>query len=542
MFLLLMVQFLFASDITIKNVSCTTSQTQITCIPQSSPPLDTIGVGFNAPDLFFNLVGFFDQTKESFDIRYMMGKKQIQDAYFMGAKHLVLLLPGYFPHQPSDNGTQRNNLLLWQTDPEAYWKQIDFVFSEIEKFKLKIVVRQWEDVSNFSVLTNENYHDFFSNENSKSYQLHKKYWTEFMARFKSRISLYGIKNESNLGADLDLEARCNGDISTACNKLLNTYPRQKELFDACNLDMQSQNFQISHKNYCSATKNYSTNDMLIYLKNELKLFKEIAPGLPLTNAMGLVRGSAEHLRARPEWVKKLPPNAYQPLWGYDDPDWTPDTKDQFIKNVKDISTGFDYSDMHIYQDVYPLFKDAFELKALVRAQGFKFYFGELLDILRNESSYTFPWTISQIKALEPDSIASIWALEFYQFNNYTFQDNSPSPMDIMNPKTTQLIQAIKEKNQWSPNIQTSPFCFFSNPVGSQASSQDPLFIMVSTDSIISKIEIYMDNSLIPTKVLTSYPYSIPIGTFGKAQHTFKAKVYDSKASYNCMNQLNLKIN
>lgn len=314
------------------------------------------------------------------------------------------------------------------------------------------------------------------------------------------------------------------------------------MFDACNADMKTQNFITSHKNYCSATRNYSTNDMIIYLKNELKLFKEIASGIPLTNAMGLIRGSAEHLRARPEWVTLNP--VYQPYWGYDNPDWTADTKEQFIKNIKDISTGFDYVDLHIYQDVQPIFKNALDLKATVRSLGFKFYYGELLDQLRSESAYTFPWTIEQIKNLEPDSALSIWALEFYQFNNYDFQDNSPSPVDIMNPKTAQLISAIKEKNQWKNDIATSSFCFFSNPavsIGANVSKQEPLFVMVSTDALIQKIEIFMDNLATPSKTLTDYPYKINIGSFGTGKHSFRAKVYDTKRSYDCINQITVTI-
>lgn len=543
MLITLLFQFLFAADVLIKNVNCDVSKNPILCEPIAQPPnQDSLGIGFNAPDLYFNLVGFFDQTKESFDTRYLMGKRQIQDAYYMGAKHLVLLLPGYFPHQPSDNGTQRNNILLWQTNPQEYWKKMDFVFSEIEKFKIKIVVRQWEDLSNFTVLTNENYRDFITNENSKSYQLHKKYWTEFMSKFKNRIAAYGIKNELNLGADLDLEARCAADVSSPCRTLINSYQKTKQMFDACNADMKTQNFITSYKNYCSATRNYSTNDMIIYLKNELKLFKEIASGIPLTNAMGLIRGSAEHLRARPEWVTLNP--VYQPYWGYDNPDWTADTKEQFIKNIKDISTGFDYVDLHIYQDVQPIFKNALDLKATVRSLGFKFYYGELLDQLRSESAYTFPWTIEQIKNLEPDSALSIWALEFYQFNNYDFQNNSPSPVDIMNPKTAQLISAIKEKNQWKNDIATNSFCFFSNPavpIGANVSKQEPLFVMVSTDALIQKIEIFMDNLATPSKTLTDYPYKINIGSFGSGKHSFRAKVYDTKRSYDCINQITVTI-
>lgn len=334
-------------------------------VAAASPAAATM-LGANKFDLMLDYVAPNPPPEANPDgyrlVRKAMGKKAILDARSAGLTFLRAAVAGY----------GAADLALWQSNPPQFWALLDRMFDDLDATGMRLVPSFVWNIEQFPLLGRDTIAIFMREPQSASRKLLVQFLRDFIDRYKGRrtILFYEMGNELNLLADLDGRKR-------NCKR------------DPCVWD------------------NFTTEDMNKFAYHVAGSIKQLDPSRAVGSGYSLPRPNAMHLEQHPEF-------------GASGPDWTPDTAEEFARDLTATQAPFDVVSIHVYPDdeARPSGRtpgkrfDPIAVAAqAVHAAGKKLFIGEFGD---DKGATPFMRRTFEDIVHSRVDFASIWVWEFYQ--------------------------------------------------------------------------------------------------------------------------------
>ncbi len=303
-----------------------------------------------------------------------MAEKAIADARDAGLTFFRVAVTGY---SPVEFDSKQSDLALWQNDPPRFWAALDRMFDDLDKAGMRLVPSFVWNIGQFPALGHDSIATFVRDANAPSRRLLAQFIRDFIARYKARktILFYEFGNEMNLLADLDEHKR------------------------------------NCHREPC-VWGNFTTAEMDQFARQMVALIKSSDPSRPVTSGYSLPRPNATHLERQPEF-------------GAGGPDWTPDTKQEFGRDLLATNDPFDIVSIHVYPGdqtrssgpppgrPYDPLREAAKVG---RFAGKPLFIGEFGD---DGGATPFIADLLDEVVRERVDYAAIWVWEFYQTSTYT---------------------------------------------------------------------------------------------------------------------------
>jgi len=326
----------------------------------------------------------------SYPIRVAMAKKSIADSHDAGWAFVRVSVTGYWP---VNIGDRRNDLAIWQADPATFWAKEDRMFDDLDRAGVRLVPTFVWNTTQFPALVGETLTTFLRDPQSQSRHLLARFIGQFIARYRSRrtILFYELTNELNLKVDLDLRKRCETPRPCVWN-------------------------------------NFTTDDMLAFSRDLVRLIKSLDGTRQVTSGFSIPRRAAGHLEAQPEFAAG-------------GRDRTPDTREEFKRNLIAIHEPFDIISVHIYPQSendrfgrppghqYELVADAAEA---AREAHKPLFVGEFADNSNKfddngweiDEGRPTPFVRNMLDAIVREKVAyaSFWVWEYYQNTTWRTHD------------------------------------------------------------------------------------------------------------------------
>ena len=346
-------------------------------------------LGANKFDLLEQYLGYAsggDGSAAQTKVTRAMGRKAILDAQSAGFGFLRVSVSGYFPVVP--NGARKDALLLWQSNPAAFWSGIDAMLADLDAAKLRLVPTLMWTEKQFPALAGETSSDLIRNPHSISRALFDRFVTQFVTRTRGRRTILfdELTNELNLQADLALNRLC-----------------------------RTQNHGVAAG--CVSDGDFGTADLESFAHDAVALIRGIDPARAVSSGYGLPRPSATHLAQRPDWSAG-------------GADWTADSAEEFRRNLLETQRDFSVVSIHVYPQDARFAKSPAELIRfagdIVHAAGKKLFVGEFGDTTAS------PFMRQALAAVEDGAAdyGAIWIWEFYQSSTFATGDTGPSSYTV----------------------------------------------------------------------------------------------------------------
>jgi hypothetical protein len=301
-------------------------------------------LGANKFDLFTEFMGLAngcDGSPPCLRITRALAIKAIADAGDAGFGFLRIGIAGWNPDKPG----QDRELLVWRTNPTAYWSTMDDMFATLDQAKVRLVpVFVWNLVQ-FPLISRETFGEMIRNPDSGSRHLLLAYINDFIRRYHGRhtILFYELTNEMNLAADIDMAAIC-----------LRDHPET---------------------DVCAAEDHFSSQEMEAFSRDMVRYITMLDPTRLVSSGYSAPRPSAWHLANRPGFSSGRP-------------DWTEDDNQQRKDFLARVHEPFGIISVHVYPDrgkslsdqaqelQYNLISDA---ESVARTSGKPLFVGEFGD-------------------------------------------------------------------------------------------------------------------------------------------------------------------
>jgi Cellulase (glycosyl hydrolase family 5) len=486
-----------------KFVFCFCKGMMLLCITLSTHAANFIG--FNKFELTTQYTGKASGGDGSLRYRNVtsaMARKALADAHELGVRFVRISATGFAPAAYG----RSSDLDLWTKDPISYWQYLDVMFDDLDAAGLQVVPTFIWNVSQFPAMNNETVRDLVTNSKSASYQMAERYVREFIQRYKGRktILFYELTNELNLGADLDTVGRCSRDTAPPAAAPL-----------------------------CKPKGNYTTDEMIAFTKRLAAVVRQADGSRQISSGFSVPRPAAEHLRARPEWVNGTA-------------DFTPDSVEQYQRNLADIHSAVDIISVHLYPglgnsrfgDSNPKSVSLLEhtQKAAIKA-GKPLFVGEFGDSERLDArpdSYTVRMLDKLVELKVPYS--AIWAWQFYQRNPYQTRDNKDTAYSLEPGFTDELNQKVAQANSRLGNAPLKraakdslpPRLVLTWPLEcTLAKSLQGAHAIVSDDSgHVAGVEFLVEDKVVAQIAKPPYTVVIKAGELRPGEHSLKARAFD----------------
>ncbi|MDQ7051869.1 MAG: Ig-like domain-containing protein, partial [candidate division KSB1 bacterium] len=353
-----------------------------------------------------------------------MAKKAIVDAANAGITYFRVSVTGFQPAAYGEPG----DLDLWMRDPQAHWALFDELMADLNAAGVRLVpVFVWNVLQFPAMSGNETIADLIADSTSWSYQTLIRYISEFIQRYRDNptVYFYELSNELNDHADINLfEVWCDG------------------------------------KSPCGAVATFSTDELIAFTGRLARFIRSLDSTRLISSGFNLPRRAAAHLRR-------------QPAWSSDGPDWTPDSKEEFIQHLAEIHADMDIISIHFYNSVEDtLYPDTRRsnvrwglsgatnvelldvVKQIADSLNKLLFVGEFADadppILYDRTAPFSQNVLNKIVELRiPFSAPWVW--QFYKYQPYLFTEFSIEP-----GYTDFFIEKIKEANRQLGNSVPEP--------------------------------------------------------------------------------------
>jgi hypothetical protein len=458
-----------------------------------------ISIGANKFDLFSQYIGTASGGDGSAAYRRVtraMARKALDDARDAGIRYLRVSMSG---RTSSVAGDGRDSLDLWRTDPRLFWNQVDEMMDDLDARGIQIVpVLMWSS-GKFARMTGEPLGEMFRSPESKSWKLLTGFVTDFVTRYRARNSVlfYELTNELNNYADLDLVRRCK-----------------------------------KNKDDCLEGDRFTADEMILYTTRFAELIRSLDPKRKISSGFSIPRSAAQHLRARPEWtVSKT--------------DWTPDSREEFGKNLESIHAGVDIISIHLYggktnwrfgsSDAVDLLVEAKRVADRAGKPLFVGEFGDANAVAANERSHVVRM-INKILELKV-AYSAVWAWELYLNKPYVTHENKHTRPSLEPGYTNYLIERIQEangvkgkrvslpkgKDSQAPRVVlTWPLACatLNKPVGLHAVASDD-------SGTVRKVEFLLNGNALETDEKIPFQASFTPAGIKPGKHRLTARAYDA---------------
>lgn len=476
-------------------------------VAQPRAPVEgTIGV--NKVDLLAQYTGTASGRRgdaASLRVTRAMARKALADAREAGIRYMRVSMTGGGNGRSAvrgrdqvDDGDEEEGAqtaagahALWATDPEAYWRQVDAMMDDLDRNGIQIIpVLAWGS-RKFPAMAGEPTGEMFRDPRSKSWQLLERWVTEFVTRYRNRptILFYELTNELNNYYDLDRVKRCKRAVP------------------------------------CSEGDRYTTADVIAYTGRFAALLRRLDGSRKISSGFTIPRPSAEHLRARPEWITGRP-------------DWTRDTREQFARNLRDIHQHVDIISIHMYSsrknqrfgstDAVDLLV---ETKRVADQIGKPLFVGEFGDRTA-EKTYTRRM-IEKIRELRIP-YSTVWAWEFYQSSTYQTRNTRPTRQSIEPGLTDPTVEYLRSVNGGparpaAASDKSPPRVVLTWPMPcSRWRAGSDVHAVASDDSgSVSKVEFLLDGQVVGLDTEPPYQAAIDPGAMTGQKHRLTARAYDA---------------
>lgn len=428
-----------------------------------------------------------------------MAKKAIADAQMFGIPFMRVSASGYFPIMYN----QKGDLALWQIDPVQYWNVWDEMMSDLASHHIKIVPTLMWNLVQFPAMTGETVDQMIKDPSSQSYQLLKKFISEFVSRYKSHPALYfyELTNELNLAADLDNIARC----QKSSNELA----------------------------VCAPRGNFSTDEMIVFTRSLTQLIHSMDGNHQVSSGFSVPRLSATHLRRHPEWIDG-------------GADWTKDTIEEYENYLIDSHRGVDIISVHMYPNPpkeslrfgteEALIQITADAASMVQKP---LYIGEFGSPYEGGYMNMIIQAISKFQV----PIASVWSWEDYRKSlvNPTTDQNSiniePGFSDRTIEEIVQVNGAFLSKNG---DDVTKPNVVLTWPIECSNIRNDTfqVYAVASDNQRVDRVEFWIDNQKLISSQFPPYVGNIHMDEKIEGEYQIIAKVFDQSGN---MNEYNSKI-
>jgi hypothetical protein len=466
-------------------------------------------IGVNKVDLLAQYTGTASGRRgdaASLRVTRAMARKALADAREAGIRYMrVSMTGGGGAARAADDAdglddgdeeedaarTTAGALALWTTDPEAFWRQVDVMMDDLDRNGIQIVpVLAWGS-RKFPAMAGEPTGEMFRDPRSKSWQLLERWVTEFVTRYRNRptVLFYELTNELNNYYDLDRVKRCKRVAS------------------------------------CSEGDRYTTADVIAYTERFAALLRRLDGSRKISSGFTIPRPSAEHLRARPEWITGRP-------------DWTRDTREQFARNLRDIHQHVDIISIHMYSSRKNQrfgSRDAVDLlvetKRVADQLGKPLFVGEFGD--RTEARTYTRRMIEKIRELRIP-YSTVWAWELYLKSTYETRSGRHTRQSIEPGLTDDMVEYLRSVNGGAErpvgaSDKSPPRVVLTWPLPcSRARAGSDVHAVASDDSgAVSKVEFLLDGQLVGLDTEAPYQASIDPGAMTGQKHRLTARAYDA---------------
>ena len=456
------------------------------CAVNHLAPAGTIGV--NKFDLFTQYTGTASRGDGGPAYRRVtraMAKKALDDAKDAGVKYMRVSMSGRTSSQPGDG---RDSLDLWRSDPETFWAQVDDMMDDLDVREIQIVpVLAWSS-GKFPLWAGETTGEMFRNSESKSWGLLSRFVTEFVTRYRKRptVLFYELSNELNNYVDLDLMRRC------------------------------------KKKSVCDEGDRFTADDLVAYTRRFAGLIRSLDNTRLISSGFSIPRGSAEHLRARPEWTTRRT-------------DWRPDTREQFAKNLKEIHAGVDIISIHLYggkqnwrfgsNDAVDLLVEAKRVADEVGKPLFVGEFGDPNSTALGDRSHAVRMMNKIVELRIPYS--AIWVWEFYQKSTYSTHDNRHNAFSLEPGYTDPLIDRLRKINGESVKEVVPPRVVLTWPLAcAQLMKTTTVYAVASDDQAVDRVEFWLDEVMLKRDDTPPYQTDLVLSGVVPGSYRLTAKAYD----------------
>ena len=457
------------------------------CLADASAP----HMGANTFDLLLQFSGRSSGGNGSAANRRIgqaMGIKAIFDARAAGFTFLRVMAAGYGPSSPT--ALWQNDLALWQSDPSAYWANVDAMFDALDQAGLRIVPTFVWNAVQFPVLAGETVTTFISDPTSKSRAVAKRYITEFISRYRARqtILFYEMGNEMNFLADLDLVQRCvrqNGNASPTCRPV----------------------------------GNYSTAALLTFSREMVSLIKQLDPSRGVSSGFGSPRPPEAHLAAKPEYA----------LGG---PDWTLDSPSESAKMMLEVNAPFDIVSLHLYADwgnlpPAPAAKKATDVAETVaklfHPLGKKVFAGEF----GGDSNSSVFGDVADLVVRGTVDYAAVWVWDYYPSNTAQAFDPNGHDFRLEPGHGAQALSSLRPALGPPATQPAAPRVILTSPLPCSSVDKPTELIAVASlgAAAPTRVEFLVDGKSVGTA--TRAPFHMRFDPGGLGQRTFpvEARAY-----------------
>lgn len=459
-------------------------------LPAGAWPAAATMLGANVPDLMLDYVApvpLPGANPEGYRrVRRAMAKKAIADARDAG---LTFLRAGVAGYGPSEFDDRRNDLALWQRDPPRFWAALDAMFDDLDAAGMRLVPAFIWNTAQFAALAHDNVTTFIRDPNSASRRLFAQFLREFITRYKARktILFYEMAGELNLLADLDLRKR-------------------KCKADPC------------------IWGNFTTADINKFARETAGLIKALDPSHGVCSSYSLPRPAETHLARQPEFSRR-------------GPDWTPDTKQEFARNLMASQQPFDIISIHIYSsdqtrpsgpNAAERFDTIAEAANAAHAAGKKLFIGEFGDP-RGATPFV-AHVLDEVVSNHVD-FAAIWVWEFYQFSTFT-----PVTEFNVEPGSTDEIIGLLAKAEKqvgaAPRLNPAgaPRVVLTWPLPCAKIDRPINLAAVASDGArpVKQVEFFVDGKSVAA--VTRPPYKAPFDPVGSGSRTAEIQARAISAS------------
>jgi hypothetical protein len=280
---------------------------------------------------------------------------------------------------------------------------------------------------------------------------------------------------------------------------------------------------------CESVGSFSTDDLIAFTGRFAKLIRSLDDKRKISSGFTIPRPQAEHLRARPQWSAG-------------GPDWTFDTREQFMKNIVDLHREVDIVSVHLYggdrnkrfgsDDVLDLLAQA---KRAADAAGKPLFVGEFGDRARGAAGADNHTSRMARKVIELKiPYAAVWVWEYYQRNTYTTHDTTPSEHSLEPGQTDFLIQEIRRANAAAvPGTQPRPTArpprvVLTWPLECTAvRSGDPVHAVASDEGgPVERVEFWLDDKLVATDTTGPFEARLAVDGVATGEHVLTARAFD----------------
>jgi hypothetical protein len=407
-------------------------------------------------------------------VRRAMAEKAILDARDAGLTFFRVAVTGY---GPTEFNASRHDLSLWQNDPPQFWAALDRMFDDLDAAGIRLVPSFVWNLAQFPALGNDTTATFLRDPDSASRRLLAQFLRDFIGRYKARetILFYELGNELSLLADLD-----------------------------------------EHKRNCKADPcvwgNFTTADMNEFARRIAGSIKSLDPSRGVSSGYSVPRGNATHLEHQPEFSAR-------------GADWTPDTAQEFARNLIAIHQPFDIVSIHVYPEKVPrpsgrdpgeTFDPVARAAEAARAAGKKLFVGEFGDegVARPHIAHLLDEIVR-----ERVDFAAIWVWEFYQTSTYTrapgFNIEPGYDDDVISLLTQTATRAGMAP---PPRKAAAPRVVLTWPLPCAAIDRSVELAAVASDGArrIERVEFLVDGQ--PLAASAAPPYRAAFDPAGQAPH------------------------